>query len=762
MRSMSDRLAAAAPPPPPSPPGVVVPAPPVKDLDRILALPRRAPLDCSIDPVTRRYKPEAQALVEVITAQFSRGSRASCACRPRVLVRCDEGVGIYRVLPDGKETEPTVVSLEAFVADCQGSAAEVELARRVSALEVGEVLDAPAADGSTHGHPCIAELNAVQAWTLREAEQVGGVVAFAGVGSGKTITWLLAPLLFSDCRVAVLFISSKQRHHYLSHYLRLREHFRVPSVVFDFGGGRHDAVVPGAPPLHVYGYSTLSSKKQSQILDTLRPDVVGLDEGHRACGDSAINRRIKRYGHARIKEREAQLARGEAARPRAINVLVGSGTMENKSVEDTQMVCAFALGTGSPIPLTPVEAAAWGAVMDTCRRPDRKSGTARALHQAFAGRSLGESQLDELMAPSTIEKEVRQGFCDRRLHTRGIISAVASDVQVSMYLTERDVRGKVPEVVRQALRGVRDEWLRPDGDELVEKIEQVACARHVGCGFYNYWAFPKHPCGCPPDRTPARSSNWCAECRLIDDWYARRKSYKKEERSRVRYGVVDLDSPKLCDEAAERYWREAPFGDLPRWAEWSRQLAEGVDPGPRWESAHWREWKEIERRVAHEERVKWLDDFLARDAAEWALSTKGVVWFQSVPLGRKIAELSGLPYFNGGPGGEERLRAERGDRSVICSIKAHAEGTDGLQEVFHEQYVVEPPASNGGTQGWEQLLGRLPRRGQRKDFVQTWVNLWADELNDALDQALLEAEAAFERTRNPQRLLMCDKQMVRR
>src|SRR6185436_20451349 len=51
----------------------------VTEVERILALPRRPPVNCERMPGTRLYVPETQALVEYVTAQYSRGPR-KCAC----------------------------------------------------------------------------------------------------------------------------------------------------------------------------------------------------------------------------------------------------------------------------------------------------------------------------------------------------------------------------------------------------------------------------------------------------------------------------------------------------------------------------------------------------------------------------------------------------------------------------------------------------------------------------------------------------------
>lgn len=739
-RSMAERLSAAAP----AVPLVhgVFASQAVSEIERIKALPRRKPINCQRNSKTGRFDPETEALVQVVTEQYSRGPRLSCACRPRVASLSSAGVlTLMRVLPEGFTAEaPLQTTVVAFIAETQAaiaknqaSAAEVDAARMIEALKPGDQITLAAADGEV-GHPCIKILQPAQAWTLYEAKIVGGVVGFLGTGSGKTVTWLLAPLVFDDCKLAVLMIEPKQRGHYHSHYLRLREHFRVSSIVFDDGATGY--TVPGTPPVHIVSYSKLSNKKSTDIFERYGLDTLILDEAHRATGESSINLRVKRFLAAKIKQREEAIARGEKVRSRAVRLFNGSGTLEAKSVENTQMLCAYALGTGSPLPIDPNEAKAWSAVMDTSYQPDRKSRTAKALQRHFGGGEVEES-LDNLLTVGP-EKAIRTGFCKHRLHTPGIISASALTINAANYFSERKAPPMPPEV-KQALLEVRADWLRPDGDELVESAEQIACARQVGGGFFLYWAFPKHVCVCPVPRTQIKST-WCADCLLISDWYDKRAAFNKELRTKIRRGEVYLDSRKLCEEAAERFWRDPPYkGELPTW-----------------DAQSWPEWSAIEGRVHHEERVKWLSTFLAEDAAKWATETKGIVWFKSTALGRKIAEISGLPYHNGGVGGEDRLRAEKGDRSIICSIKALGAGTDGLQHKFNRQLIVESPASNAGNEGYEQLLARLLREGQPKDEIWTDGYFHIRELQDALRKAIAQAEFNREMTNNPQKLLCAD------
>ncbi len=733
-RSLAERLRHAAPPP-------SVAAIPVQttisDIERILALPERPPVDCERDPATGLFPPLTQALIEIMTERFTRGPRVSCACRERHVRKLTDGsllISRAVLLAEEIPEPPKVVSFDALVRDAQPwNSADGAAVAALRALPIGGEVTLPSADGRNHA--CIDTFNPVQAWLLREGALYGGVVGFCGVGSGKSIAFIIAALLFSDIRLAVLCFEPKQRRHYRSQYVRAREHFKVPSIVFDDGNPGY--TVPGTPPLHLISYSVISQTKNSDLLDARDPDALFLDEAHRACGESAINRRVKRFCAERIVTREQKIARGEPVPRRATYLLDASGTMEPKSVADTQMLCAYSLGTGSPAPLDPEEAKRWSGVMDPQYQPDRGSKTAKMLQRVFAGREYDDESIMNLIGAGP-EKAIREGFRKRRLWTPGIVSASASSINASIYFTERKAP-KMPQTVYDALIKVRTEGLRPDDEVLVEHVEKVACARNVACGFYNYWAFPNHRCECSPV-TPR-----CGSCLHIDDWYAKRKAYNKELRSKLIHGAKFLDSQELCWDAAERFYQNPPYkGALPVW-----------------DSLTFPQWRDIEDTVQYEKRETWLDggDYLVNDAAAWMSDNKGVVWLQSTAFGHKLSKLTKLPFYNGGPKAEEKMAAEKGNRSIIVSIKAHGAGTDGLQEIYNHQLIVETPASNAKQSGYEQLLGRLHREGQRKDEVFVEGYFHVREMKDAFRQALAQAEFNFEMQKNRQKLRMADLNM---
>lgn len=569
------------------------------DLERILALPRRAPVD--LGPASVR----AEAFVEIVTARLRRPDRppgASCGC---------------------------------------------------AAL----------------GRRCLDRLLPAQAWALWEAPLAnggrGGLLGPIGVGAGKTILDILMPMVIPDCRTAVLFVPPGLVAQLEAEYLALREHFCVPTLLLPDGIAGH--YVTGAPTLRVVPYSRLCRPESSDLLEKIGADLFIADEVHR------------------LKNREAsqtgRVVRYLAAHPDT-RFCGWSGTITKDKLEDFAHLSAFALGEGSPVPIDPDVVEQWAAVVNPSDWP------------APAG------DLRRLVAPG---ESVLQAVGRRVRETFGVVSTglrTSSDATVIL----RERRPALPARLRTMIAELRATWLRPDGEELIDAMSVERCAVQLVSGFFYRWRFPGKP-----------------DPMLVEEWFAARKAWGREMRSKLARGETHLDSPKLLANAAERAWAVEPYkGDLPTWK---------ADAWPR--------WRDIKDAVKHETEAVWVDEYLARDAADWGADHRGIIWYEYSAFGERVADLGDLPLHGGGPNAATRLAAEKGDRSIVASIASHHEGRNGLQFIFDEQLVTAPMPSG---KEWEQLLGRLSRTGQRADEVVTEVYRHTPEFRESVDRAVREAK----------------------
>ena len=360
-----------------------------------------------------------------------------------------------------------------------------------------------------------------------------------------------------------------------------------------------------------------------------------------------------------------------------------SGSLTDKSIKDYAHLSALALRRNSPVPIKKDTIAEWSAVIDP-PAPGQEPAPIGALAALC---NPGES--------------VRSAFRRRLTSTRGVVATDNPGIPAPLFMHERNP-GAMPDVIASALADLRNSWQRPDGEELVEAFAVARCARELASGFYYRWVFPR---GEPVS--------------LILRWFEARAAYAKEVREKLKRRQPHLDQPMLLAKAAIRHYAGYE-GPLPTWA-----------------SKHWPEWRDIRGQVKPESEAVWLSEYLARDAAEWALENRGIVWYEHTAFGKKVAELSGLPLHAGGPGAGERLAAEKGDRSIIASIKSHGTGRDGLQRLFYQQLIANPPVSKatGGAARWEQLLGRLHREGQKAPQIDSWIYRHTEEMRDAWDRA---------------------------
>lgn len=516
-----------------------------------------------------------------------------------------------------------------------------------------------------HGRECIVRLRLAQAWALYEIGLKNGTLAPIGVGHGKTMLDLLAALAFRECRTAVLLVPPSLVTQLIADYGLVGNHFRLPSIMVH--GRREWAnVVPGTPVLHVLPYSQLSQHTSTLFLENLAPDVMIADEVHLLRhADAVRTARVLRFfsGHASTR-------------------FAGwSGSITDSSVKDYAHLAALALRDGSPLPLHPEVVEDWARAIDPGDNP------------APAGALLGLCEPGE---------HLHSGYHRRLVETMGVVATTEPSIDCGLDIQERQAP-PLPAEIRSALADLRNEQVRPDGEELVDPLSVNRCALELACGFFYRWKFPR---GEPKA--------------VIEEWFKARKIWRKEMRLKLMRREPHLDSPKLAAMAAARAW-----GDRPN-----------PDDLPEWKADGWPRWRAAKGTVKPETEAVRMDPFLAQDAAEWARTHRGIVWYQRKAFGEWVAELSGCPLHGGGPNAGPRLAAERGNRSIVASIKSHGTGRDGLQFLFKDQLIANPSPSSSD---WEQLLGRLHRVGQRAKVVAAAFYRHTPEMRAHVDVALRRA-----------------------
>lgn len=608
------------------------------DLQRILALPRRAPLDLE--------SPTAAAVVELAMQRFGK-ENPNCECR--------------KIAPNRSS--------------------------------------------------CITRLLPIQAWALREISIAQGLLANIPVGGGKTIIGLLAPLVLDNVKTCLMLIPSSLLDQIERDYMLLAQHFHVPGIIVHGSKSKNPLrrTYPNVPTLHVLAYTRLSLPTSSDWIRNLAPDAIIADEVD-SLKDTTSSRtmRVMKYIAG-----DPEMTPEERAKRRRTKFCGWTGSLTDHSLTEFAHLSLLALRERSPLPLDPATVDEWSKCLDATENP------------------YPPGALLQLCEPG---EDVRHAVRRRMAETPGFIIQGGEDEVIVSGGTSRvelDIREKeapeLPPIVEKALsmvrQGIRPDSLAPDGkseedEELEDQMAIARCAHEIATGMFYRWIFPR---GEPVE--------------VIKEWFRRRRAWHRELRLKAMLGETYLDSALLCTQAAMRAW-----GD-----------AEERKDRPSWKAENWPAWRDFMDKVKPKSQAVRLHDFLARDAAEWGHeNTGGIIWYQMKEFGQWVREIGGFPIHDGGPNGGKRLMAERGDRTILSSLKSNYRGRDGLQDVFSHQLVANTPSS---ATIWEQLLGRLHRRGQKAESVVTEVYLHTPELRKSFDQALRRGNYVNDLIGAKQRLL---------
>ncbi len=538
---------------------------------------------------------------------------------------------------------------------------------------------------------CIERLRLPQAQALREIAICGGLLGPIGVGHGKTLIDLLAPLAFrlydKAINDVVLMVPPGLATQLEGDYAYYGQHFKMPQIVFHGIDSMNtcqkmDTRIPldrGAPTVHVVPYSRISRPEATSWLEReLKPQAIIADECHKLRNPkTATGARAWRYM--------------EEVAPHTKFVGL-SGSMTAKKIQDYWHLAKWALRGGSPLPVIEDVVNEWGTALNPSDNP------------ADPGR---------LMQMCREGEHLYAGFKRRVAETVGVVTTTAPAVDVALELDER-CAPPIPAEVRDHLAVLRDSAIRPDGEELLTALEVASCAMQLACGFYYRWIYPR--CEFPRDEE------------LVTNWKLTRKEFFREIRNKLKNLDEHMDSPRLVMNAAERFHGIRP-------------THKGL---PVWESKMFPAWNKIRGQVYAETEAVCFNDYLVRDAAAWANEHRGIVWYEHDAIGEWISKLSGLPKYGGGKLAKELMlgnpkkgsTGEDGSRSIICSVKAHGTGTNGLQHRFRECLLIHIAPDPNAV---EQTLGRLHRPGQNHD-VNAYFYRHTPEMRLHIDSAL---QAAF-------------------
>lgn len=487
----------------------------------------------------------------------------------------------------------------------------------------------------------------IQAVSLWELWQFGGLFGSIGVGEGKTLISLLAPVVVGAKRPLLilpkkLIYKTEQAEKQLAWHWKIPKNRRIVSV------------------------ESLSRVGQKHYLEEYSPDLIVIDEAHRIKNHKAAStRRIVRY----LKNNPD------------VPFVPLSGTFFRDNLLEVSHLLAMTQRRSNylPIPRQWDELRDWSDALS--REPKTDAGALLTL-------------------PGATIDDARPGFAKRLAETPGIIVTESSQSGLPSLLvrTNYPVTGPLP--VDGTIETIEKTWDLPDGYALSVASQVWSSVRQAALGFFYRYVDP------PPR-----------------EYLDARRCWAHFVRDKAQYSQIDSE-----EEAARKF--------------------------P--ESEEWLRWQEIKQRVGKLPReAVWIDSSILEYAAKWLLDSGQLVWIDYVEFGRKLSELTGVPFFNQSGATADGLSILDHKGPAICSIRSVGEGFD-LQDRYSENLIVSPQKSVNVN---EQLIARTHRRFQKKEEVTVDVLINCRIHFDALMTAFDEADHIKKLENRVCRLLYCDREI---
>lgn len=333
------------------------------------------------------------------------------------------------------------------------------------------------------------KLRPVQALALFELLTHRGLFAPMGVGTGKTLVTLLAPVVLNAER-PLLILPASLVEKTIRERGELARHFRVSTST------------------RIVSYQMLGRESSARYFELYRPDLVMPDEAHRF--------KNKRAGCTR------RMLRWMSDAPNTILIPL-SGTMIKNSVRDFSHLLRWSLGgERAPIPQKDGEAEEWADALDEKVQPLKR---------------LKPGALLQLAKPEDITEDnlstARKAFRRRLVETPGVVVSLGvENVDCSLVIEGKTY--DVNQATRDNFHTLRTLWETPDGWALSEAVEVWRHAKELALGFHYVWD-PR-----PPDEWLSRRRAWAKFVREELSG-SRTLDTEKQVRSAVERGELEDD-----------------------------------------------------------------------------------------------------------------------------------------------------------------------------------------------------------------------------
>lgn len=489
-----------------------------------------------------------------------------------------------------------------------------------------------------------------------QQEEPIGLLANVGVGKGKTLAFALMPRVFEAQR-PVLLIPPQMRKPTEEQHWEWSQHYWFE-------------------PPEVIAYSTLSRPESTALLTEIAPDLIMSDECQALKHASAA--RTKRFMRYMKKNPETRFA-------------AMSGTLTTSSLKDFAHLSELALRNRSPLPLEEDILNIWCSVLDSDGRPDAHAwNMLRALyHWAEPPASYNV-------------RGARQAFNLRFKSSPGVVCTTSPSCDA-----EITIKAEKPEygsVIDDALYWLEEEYVLPDGTEIVDALHHSRVRNQLAMGFYYVWDWPD---GVEDEEWVNARRDWWKACRDYLKMYARE----------------GCDSPFLVEEYVREHKKPASL--VQALSRWDEQRSKPPPPT----------------------KAVWLDYGPLLWAIKWAKQRESsIIWFTSRAVGEMLQAFGVPTFWDGVPNIESTP-------TVALSLRVYHEGKNFLTP-WDDQLILQPPSSGAV---WEQLLGRTYRPGQESSHIKASVYYHVHPYHESFRKAMQRARYIQGNTLQPQILLMAEK-----
>jgi len=355
-------------------------------------------------------------------------------------------------------------------------------------------------------------LKPIQAQTLVEAHDAGGLVGELAAGSGKTLITFLLPVVLKSTRT-LLLVPAKLREKTFDDWADLFRHWKLPPLL----GLEDTGPAPTGTIIRVQSYESLSHINYASFVDEYNPDLIIADEAHF----------LSRLKAGRSKRVFRFLKNARKTNQKVIFIPL-SGTMRRKSFRDCAHLYEAALGKNSPLPVEYPSLEQWCFALDEGVKEETRYKPGALLR--LANEDEKSTGLDG------IRRAVRRRLVD----SNGVVATTELSCSLPLTLQVRPIT--VPNEIRSAMLKLRTNYELPTGDTVDAGIAFWQHAREIASGFAYRWD--------PP---------------APKDWLEARRAWNSFVRARLDHpGKLRLDTPLQVWNAVE----SGQFGRIPEWEAW--------------------------------------------------------------------------------------------------------------------------------------------------------------------------------------------------